>query len=110
MDLFNRKKVKQLNEKISEYQDEVKELNERIKSLESISTRVTEENQKLIKWIENILEQFGTMEVRDRNTVTIPVYHAKELLYDYFIDESARVEYKTIIIPEIVIKKMIHKR
>lgn len=112
MDLFNKKKIRRLldeqedsNNKLVQERAKTKELNKRIDNLEKISNQTLDENQKLIKWIMNILDTFGTMEVRDRRSIQIPVYINKEYRANnenYLgIFEKERIE-----IPSITIVKM----
>lgn len=64
-----------------------------------------EENQKLINWIMNILDTFGTMEVKDRRHIQIPVYENKEYKA-YDCNYMGIMEQERITIPEITIVKM----
>lgn len=59
------------NKTISNLQNEHSELNKNMNNL------ITE-NKKLIDWIMQILDTFGTMDVRERTSVQIPVYRNKE--------------------------------
>ena len=81
MDLFKKKKIRRLldeledsNNKLIQERTKTKEYKEMINNFEKISTKTMEENQKLIKWIMNILDTFGTMEVKERRNIQIPVY------------------------------------
>lgn len=112
IDIFNKKKVKELeeiicrlNHDIEGYQKNERHWNSQIDGLEKISSNLTEENQKLIKWIMNILDTFGSIEVRDRTSVSIPIYYNKNYrAYDNnFIGVYER---ERITIPEITIVKM----
>lgn len=112
MDMFNKKKVKELeqiiyrlNHEIEGYQKNERHWNSQIDGLEKISSNLTEENQKLIKWIMNILDTFGTMEIRDRERVSIPIYHDKN--YRAYDNNFMGIcERERITIPEITIVKM----
>ena len=110
MDLFNRKKVKELERELQIVREEFERKQgelatyKRFNELEHISTQTIEENQKLIKWKMNILDTFGTMEVRERNNIQIPVYKEPYRAYDnnYMgINEGER-----ITIPSITLIKM----
>ena len=112
MDIFNKKKVNELeqmiynlSQEINFYKNNERYWNSQIDELEKISSNLTEENQKLIKWIKNILDTFGTMEVRDRKSVQIPFYCDDYMAYD---DKNimAICERERITIPEITIVKM----
>ena len=116
MDLFNRKKVKDLEQELLILREEFERNKgqliayENMKNAEKVSTQLAEENQKLIKWIRSILDEFGTMEVRDRERVKIPILIRKE--EQYFKANHGGEGYfhlyprETITIPEIIIEKM----
>lgn len=119
MDLFNKKKVKELKSQIekleraninlqktiSSYHEEEKDLNSKIDKLEYISSQTMEENQKLIKWIMTILDTVGTMEVREKAQIKIPVYTEKT--YNaYDVNYLGIYERERITIPEITIVRM----
>lgn len=111
MDLFNRKKVKELERELQIVREEFERKQgelatyKRFNELEHISTQTIEENQKLIKWIMNILDTFGTMEVRNRNNIQIPVY--KEKLYRAYDSNYMGIyEKERITIPSITLIKM----
>ena len=112
MDIFNKKKIKELEKinfslckEIQGYQNNERCWNRQIDELEKISSNLTEENQKLIKWIMNILNTFGTMEVRDRMKVSIPVYRDEN--YRAYNEKVMGIyERERITIPEITIVKM----
>jgi len=108
IDLFNKRKIEKLENKIfSLEQDLVKEKNnvetyKEIANNSNARTLLLEENKILIKWIQNILTEFGTIEVRDRKRVHIPIY--KEI--NPFEAENGHYGIKnTIIIPEIIIQE-----
>lgn len=113
MDLFNKNKVKKLKEEIKYLSNEIEGYmkNERhwsrqIDNLEKISTNTMEENQKLIKWIMNILKEFGTVEIGDRQHVEIPIHKTSikahyDNIEDMYISTTERIE-----IPSITIVKM----
>lgn len=56
----------------------------------------------MIEWIQKILKEFGTNEVRERN-ITIPIMRHKDFLYND--NKNMRFTTETIIIPEIIIHK-----
>ena len=109
IDLFNKRKIKKLEDKIfSLERDLVKEKNnletyKEIANNSNARTLLLEENRTLIKWIQRILTEFGTTEVRDRNRVRIPVYKKIEPIINGNMYCSTK---KTIIIPEIVIQEI----
>lgn len=81
MDIFRKKKVKKLldeledtNNMLIQERSKNKKLQESANNFERISTQALEENQILIEWIRKILDTFGTMEVRNRMNVQIPIY------------------------------------
>lgn len=118
--MFN-KKLKQENEELKRELELCKINNETLRetinvvrtSNEKVSIPVLEENKKLINWIMTILHEFGTMEVRERRGIKIPVYtDISKPNYKNFDDRFNRgfteVE-EVITIPEIQILKMYWK-
>ena len=112
MDLFNKKKVKKLeqeiyslNNEIEKYQKNERHWSRQIDNLEKISTKTMEENQKLIKWIETIINTVGVMEVHEKTQIQIPVYiESHHRPYDS--NYQGIFERERITIPEITIVKM----
>lgn len=111
MDLFNRKKVQKLEAKIASLkQDIIKEQNNCVTLKEILkntncSSLLLEENQKLIEWINKILEEFGTIVVYERRSVYIPIYKKEEINPFTSDIELRESKVKTIVIPEIVIQE-----
>ena len=115
MDLFKKKKIRRLLDELEDRNNDLikekvvtKKLNERIDNLEKITNTTMEENQKLIKWIENILKEFGTVEARE-NHVSIPIYkrQGRPVFYtEDDIDKTFSCERQYIEIPSITIVKM----
>lgn len=83
---------------ITNLQKNNSELNKNINNL------ITE-NIKLINWIMNILDTVGTMEVREKTQIKIPVYMHKEYRA-YETNYMGVFEKERITIPEITIVKM----
>lgn len=112
MDLFNKKKIRkleqeisQLNNEIGKYQKNERNWDMKIDKLEDISSRTMEENQKLIKWIMTILDTVGTLEVREKVNFKIPIYQNKNYrAYDN--NYMGIYERERITIPEITLIKM----
>lgn len=112
MDLFNKKKIKKLEQEIYSLNNEIEGYikNERnwskqIDGLEKISSQTMEQNQKLIKWIETIIDTVGVMEVREKRQIQIPVYIDKGI-GNYDSSYMGIFERERITIPEITIVKM----
>lgn len=112
MDLFNRKKVKELENKLLKIQEAFEmsqgELNayKNVNNIAIDNKKLLEENEKLIHWIMNILDTFGTMEVRDRRTFSIPIYKNNiHMDYDNYHNYDDAIERESIIIPQIRIIK-----
>lgn len=112
MDLFNKKKIKKLEQEIYSLNNEIEGYikNERnwskqIDGLEKISSQTMEQNQKLIKWIETIIDTVGVMEVREKRQIQIPVYIDKGI-GNYDSNYMGNFERERITIPEITIVKM----
>lgn len=114
MDLFNKRKVEKLEQQLELLNHDLqkeKNDNDTLKDIlrnSNCSSLLLEENKKLIDWIEKILTEFGTMDVRSRERVQIPIYKI-EKEYPYKMmnpnTEMLRVKEKTIIIPEITLIK-----
>ena len=112
MDLFNKKKIKRLEQEIYSLNNEIEGYikNERnwskqIDGLEKISSQTMEQNQKLIKWIETIIDTVGVMEIRKKRQIQIPVYIDKSIRA-YDSNYQGIFERERITIPEITIVKM----
>ena len=112
MDLFNKKKIKKLEQEIYSLNNEIEGYikNERnwskqIDGLEKISSQTMEQNQKLIRWIETIIDTVGVMEVREKRQIQIPVYIDKGI-GNYDSNYMGIFERERITIPEITIVKM----
>ena len=111
MDLFNKKKVKSLERELEIVRQELERKEgelityKKLNSYEKMNTGLMEENQKLIEWIFNILDTFGTMEVRDRHSIQIPVLKEK-YISNYNMDYFGTREKNRITIPEITLIKM----
>lgn len=114
MDIFNKKLLKEKEEineaqrrRINDKNNEINDLKKQRDYLEKQNTKMIEENQKLISWIMNILNEFGTMEVRDRRGVSIPVYISKRKNVTAYDSQYLGIfEKERITIPEITIIKM----
>lgn len=111
MCLFNRKKIKELEDKLEYERKLVQVLEERNKDLEkrageyyeSLSLQ-KEETRKAYDWVQKILETFGTVETRNK-TYKIPIY--KEEFKPYVEGMGyPLIETERIVIPTIVISKM----
>ena len=77
----------------------------KIDKLEDISSRTMEENQKLMKWIMEILDTVGTLEVTEKRDFKIPIYQNKN--YRAYDNNYIGIhERERITIPEITIIKM----
>ena len=113
MDIFNKKLLKEKEEvlegyrrRINDKNNEINDLKKQRDHLEKSKTKLIEENQKLISWIMNILNEFGTMEVRDRSSIRIPVYQHKDVIRTYDRGYLDVFERERVTIPEITIIKM----
>lgn len=110
--IFSIKKVKKLEDEIATLKTEIKIKENENATLRDVlknsncSSLLLEENTTLIKWIHEILEQFGTMDVYDRKRINIPVYRKLEPEIMNINSEIRRSETETIVIPEIVIRNM----
>ncbi len=108
MDIFNRKKVKKLEEKINnqkkaiyDYKRNIEDTNKLNKDLSKSLNMQLEQNKKLIEWVITILKEFGTTDARGPH-IQIPVIN-KEVMYNSML--SGTVKEKRIEIPSITIIK-----
>ena len=79
-----------------------KEIIETLQSKIRYDDYLKQENKKLIEWIQKILEEFGTLDVKNRERVKIPIMKYK---YNHYGDNNFKMTTRTIIIPEIVISQ-----
>lgn len=110
MDLFNKKKVKNLERELIIVRQELERNKGELivyKNDESMYSNLIKENQKLITWIESILKEFGTVETRESH-VSIPIYknEHKPIFYTEDDIEPFFKEREYIEIPAITIVKM----
>lgn len=109
MDIFNKKKIKKLENTIFSLQQDLiteKNINATYKEIlrnSNCSTLLLEENKQLIEWIKSVLETFGTMEVHDRIPFHIPVYRKVKFNPFEQNEELRKTTTETIVIPSIII-------
>ena len=110
MDIFNKKKIKDLSHKLKLFDEIIKqkELEIRknkviIEDLQQTSNYLQNENQKLLDWIEKILDAVGTADYNAKNTFVIPVH--KESISAFQDGFSKPYLQEKIVIPEIIICK-----
>lgn len=105
IDIFNKKKLKNLSLIIDDKNKEIYRKNNSINHLENNNAKLIVENQKLINWIEKILDTVGTMETREKANFKIPVCIEREYkAYDRNV--MGIFEKERITIPGITIIKM----
>lgn len=98
-------RTKRKNKKINRLQLEIKKYKEIVENLQrkiEYDNYLKNENEKMIKWIKEILKEFGTCDVNQRS-VQIPIMKRKEV---YYGEHNTRMKSETIIIPEIIINKV----
>ncbi|MBQ8293408.1 MAG: hypothetical protein IJX78_06405 [Bacilli bacterium] len=79
----------------------------RVESLEDINNNLIKEQQKLIEWIEKIINEVGCYTVNERNDITIPMYRKDGPAYDTeFNGSDFVVNRDVIVLPRIEILKM----
>ena len=112
LDLFNKKKIKKLEQENYELHSDIEGYikNERIWSkqidnLEKALTNTMQENQRLLDWVMNILKEFGTVEIGDRQHIEIPI-HKQNICSVYDKNYMGVFEKERIEIPSITIVKM----
>lgn len=91
-------KLKRLELENEKYKEIIEQLQNKIK----YDNYLKQENIKMIEWVQKILQEFGTYEVRERQSVQIPIMKHKDFMYG---DNNVRMTSETIIIPEIIIHK-----
>lgn len=91
-------KLKRLELENEKYKEIIEQLQNKIK----YDNYLKQENIKMIEWVQKILQEFGTYEVRERQSVQIPIMKHKDFMYG---DNNVRMTSETIIIPEIIINK-----
>lgn len=97
-------KYKILEEENIKYQEIVRQLQNKI----IYDDYLKKENEKLIEWVQNILEQFGTFDVNSRERIQIPIMRKIDNWSDGLHNEPITTE--TIVIPEISISKMSYRK
>ena len=108
IDLFNKKKIKELEDKIKnqkeaiyDYKKHIENTDKLNKDLSKILNMQLEENKKLNEWIITILKEFGTTNVREEH-IQIPVI---ENSATYTSMLCGTVKEKRIEIPSITLIK-----
>lgn len=113
IDLFNKKKIKEQEQKlkhtsfiISEKEKEINRQYNTIKNLQTAHNRVLDENKKLIDWVYKILNEFGELSTNKNISIRIPYYKDEELGCFGINDSRQFNEIRTTItIPELIINK-----
>ena len=99
--------IAKLKSEIIDLKDKNKTLQERMDIIGENHNIVLKENEKLIEWVEKIINEVGCYKVPDGNHVTIPVYKNEDrpayygYPYDPFIGGSV-----VTVVPEIKVVKM----
>lgn len=91
-----------LKKRLNQYREMYWDLKKSTEELQKDSKIILEQNNKLIEWIYKILNIFGTMEIKHRHSIQIPIY-TNDSKTIYFEDKILTEE--TIIIPEIILRK-----
>ena len=104
MDLFNKKKIKEQEKLIKDLTSHAEFLASKIESETGFKEYLENENKKLLEWIESILKEFGTFNVRERR-VNIPIYKNTVEVEPYDAETVGTIKEAVIVIPEIVIHK-----
>lgn len=90
-----KKKIFEAHDEIRNLQIDNANLQGQVYSLNYSFNRLQEENQKLIDWIEKIINDLGAYEVSKDNAIRVPVYKKRR-------DENDEVEnVEEIILPQI---------
>lgn len=107
LDLFNKKKIKKLEHEIEHQYKLLEAKNVTINKLESEISSRRFENEKLINWIMNILQQFGTIDAGGVQHIQIPVNKNAEPVYGRGAGMGVMEE---IHIPSITVAKVRYHR
>lgn len=97
-------KYRRLEKENEKYQEIVRELQIKIR----YDDYLKKENEKLIEWVQKILEQFGTFDVNSRERIQIPIMRNIDNWSDGLHNEPITTE--TIVIPEISISKISYRK
>lgn len=97
-------KLKRLEKENEKYITIVEELQQKIKS----DNYYQQQNQKLIEWVQKIIDTFGTYNVKDKQGIQIPILEKIDQWNSSIGNEI--VQQDTVIIPEIIISKMNWRR
>lgn len=112
IDIFNKKKLKELEDEKNYYENVCETKNKTINDLQKDKSDLNKnmnslikENQKLIEWIQKILEVANTKEVTDiYSSITIPIYKNKSIRYSAYDEWQTKQEVTDIFIPQIHFK------
>lgn len=91
-------------DRINDYKVQISELRKKVNYFEKTQSQLYAENQKLTNWVINILKEFGTCEIGDRQHVEIPVHSKIRCAYNTGYMEV--LEKERIEIPSITIVKL----
>ena len=85
MDIFNKKKLEEADKKLKRMSNLIDEKNVEINRqdcsitrLENSNNELIYENKKLTDWIMKILDIVGTIEVKEKTAIEIPILLKKE--------------------------------
>lgn len=91
--------LKKMNsDKYNEIQDlqlKISDLEGQNNSLSSYFGKLQEENQKLINWIERIINDLGAYEIPEDNAIRIPIYKRK------MYEETNMGDVEEVILPQV---------
>ncbi len=112
MDIFNKKKLEEADKKLKRMSNLIDEKNVEINRqdcsitrLENSNNELIYENKKLTDWIMKILDIVGTIEVKEKTAIEIPILLKKE--YEIYNHNHLGIhETEIITIPEITIRIM----
>ena len=102
-------RIAELEDQLNKVSDLNEKLNLKLQQGSFLSnTKLLEQNNKLIDWIEKILKEVGTCRVNNRNNFVIPIYKDDGSVYyrNKEYNDIYEKHEETIIIPEIIIKKV----
>ena len=110
---FKQQTIK-LQEELNHKEEMIKIQRERIETANKDYNTIMETNQKLIEWVNKIINDVGIYEVHDRKSITIPIYKNPVKTYSGNIKDLKEqlpdfMNHEEILIPEIRFIKLINK-
>lgn len=103
--ISNKEKVKAQKQHINYLKQRVRKLNNSNYNLHELMCYLTDENEKLIEWIQKIINDCGVMEIKENERFRIPIIRQEEIRPSIWNNQNTEIHTETIIIPEIRLMK-----